>query len=93
MNPDVSVAEFGVGPRNVKVSPNPFTESTLLKFDNKTNETLTLVVYDVLGQIVREFKNISTDKVIIQRKNLSAETYYYQFMGESGSDTGQFIVE
>jgi hypothetical protein len=82
-----------IGKRNVKVTPNPFTESTVLEFDNKNNEALILLLYDITGKVVREYKEIRGNKVIIRRKNLIAGTYYYQLKGEQGSNAGQFMVE
>ncbi|MBL4658489.1 MAG: T9SS type A sorting domain-containing protein, partial [Flavobacteriales bacterium] len=93
VNSIVGITDFNTGPRNVKISPNPFTESTLLEFENKSKEHLSLTIYDGSGRLVREYHEINTESLVIERDGLSSGSYYFQLEGNSGRDAGKFIIE
>jgi len=57
------------------VSPNPFSTQTTLQ----TNEELkdaTLIIYNSLGQQVKQIQNISGSTISLQRDNLSGGLYF-----------------
>jgi len=60
------------------VYPNPFANYTTLEFDNTQHERHTLVFYDIQGQLVRTINNITTDKVIVNKKDLKSGLYFFQ---------------
>jgi len=63
------------GEYKVSIFPNPFSTETILKADDFfTNGTLT--AYSVGGQKVKEIKNISGQKYIFNRENLSSGIYF-----------------
>ena len=53
--------------------PNPFNPSTEIKFSLPSTEKVHLVVYDLLGNVVREMVN----------EELSPGKYTYKWMGEN----------
>lgn len=61
-----------------KLYPNPTNQSATLEFNNPTKLNCTLTLYDLHGQIVRTVKNITTDKVEIERQNLIDGLYFFQ---------------
>lgn len=73
--------------------PNPFTVSTVLEFENTDSEDLQLVIFDISGRTVQEHENITGNKVVIQRENLSSGTYYVHLIGESIRINTRLIVE
>ena len=60
------------------VYPNPLTNFTTFEFDNIKHENHTLVLYDIQGQQVRTINNITSDKVIVKKKNLKSGLYFFQ---------------
>lgn len=91
---------FGIGisesfyNNSIIISPNPFTHRTILEFENSINKNLDFVLFDIEGKVVRTINNISTDKVTIERENLSTGLYIYQLLhNERIQSTGKLIIE
>ncbi|MFN3840417.1 MAG: T9SS type A sorting domain-containing protein [Cyclobacteriaceae bacterium] len=60
---------------NLTIFPNPFSTQTTLQTDNIfTNATLT--VFNSLGQAVRQIHNLSGQKIIFHRDNLTSGLYF-----------------
>ena len=66
----------------ISVYPNPLTDFTTLEFENLTRESHTLTLYDTQGQLVRTISNITSDKLIIRRKNLTSGLYILQLRND-----------
>jgi hypothetical protein len=76
-----------------KLYPNPTNQSTTLEFSNPTQNCI-LTLYDLRGQVVRTIKNITSDKVVIERQSLTSGLYFFQL----GTDrqtiaTGKLTIE
>lgn len=90
----LSVNEFSSGQNNFKLYPNPTNKFATLEFDNSKKESCNLTIYNVFGQIVRTIKEITTDKVIIERQNLTNGLYFFRIDAESKTiATGKLIIE
>lgn len=66
--------QFDASPKHFDASPNPFSEqliirSTLLKNNCK------VLIYNSLGQLEKEIKNINSESIIIKRDNLRNGIY------------------
>ena len=62
----------------ISVYPNPFTDFSTLEFNNPGHNNHTLTIYDLQGQLVRTIPHITTNKVIIKRKDLARGHYFFQ---------------
>jgi len=62
---------------NFKISPNPFTNETLLQTD-KTLRNASLTISNSIGQQVKQIKNISGQSIILNRGNLPSGLYFVQ---------------
>lgn len=86
------VQYYSLNPMQVKIQPNPFSTNAVFNFNNPTNSEFELVLSDLNGNMVRSLK-INTNTVNIDRSNLAAGVYIYRLTGESGSQSGKFIIQ
>jgi hypothetical protein len=79
---------------NYRIYPNPTTLSATLEFKNPTKQECTLTLYDLHGQLLRTIKNITTDKVEIERQSLASGLYFFQLRTEKQIiATGKLTIE
>ena len=73
--------------------PNPFNPTTTIKFDVQDNETATLTIFNVKGQIVqnRSFES-GTHNFEWNAQNVSSGVYYYQLKSSSYTNTKKMIL-
>lgn len=77
-----------------RVYPNPINNACTFEFNNPNKEKLNLVLYNSLGQIIREFTDIKTNKFIFKKANLSSGFYFYSISNDSEVlDEGKLIIE
>lgn len=69
-------------PGDYKIYPNPVVQSSTLEFSNPLNENCSLELYDSHGKMVERVTNITTNKVEIERKELSSGLYYFRLFSE-----------
>ncbi|MBI5219303.1 MAG: T9SS type A sorting domain-containing protein [Bacteroidia bacterium] len=74
------------------IYPNPFTENTLVEFSNPDNFPYSLSVSDITGKIVKYRENISDNKILIKKENLSKGLYFIELKGKK-IFRGKIIVE
>ena len=65
--------EFGL-----KVFPNPMSENAIIIFANPDNERHTLIFYNSEGKVIREFVDITSERVFFKRNNLVSGLYFFQ---------------
>ena len=72
---------------------SPITRTFIRKYyPNKKNHSLT--IYDYQGKIVQNTNNITTDKIIIERKELSNGLYLFKLnTDEKIIATGKIIIK
>ncbi|HQF27623.1 MAG TPA: T9SS type A sorting domain-containing protein [Bacteroidia bacterium] len=58
----------------ISIYPNPFTQTTKIRLDQKLNDA-SLSIYNSVGQLVKQLKNISSQEVTLQRDNLPSGMY------------------
>jgi len=74
--------------------PNPFNNSATLIFKNSKNESHTLTLYDIHGRLVQTINDITTNRVEIERKNLTNGLYFFQLRTDREVlSTGKLIIE
>jgi hypothetical protein len=78
---------------NYRVTPNPFTESTVLSFENPLHEINILKIFNIQGQLIRENSNIKGNEIKIDREMMNDGIYFFQIMNERRIvATGNLIV-
>ena len=60
------------------LNPNPFNDCTWLIFNNLTNEKLVMKIYNSNGQLVKTISSIYTDRVRIEKDNLTNGVYFFK---------------
>jgi len=79
---------------DVIVYPNPFTKSTTIKFENPEKDNCRLTIYNTFGQIIRIINNITTDKIVMERKSMVNGLYFFQLRTDRKiQSAGKLIVE
>jgi len=89
-----SVAEIPASSQSmVRVIPNPFNSKADIVFDNESNQTYHLVIYNTAG---KELLHTTTNmnRISIERKNLAEGMYYFRLLpeGKAKSYSGRFII-
>ncbi len=78
---------------DLRLSPNPFNQNTTLSFKNPTQQPCNLHIIDPTGRLVRTYKAITTDKITIDKNELSPGFYTYQLQHPKGDFIGKMIIE
>jgi hypothetical protein len=79
---------------NFSVYPNPFSQQTILKFNNPGKIKFSFYIYDAHGALVQKAKNIFSDNIFITRKNLGSGLYFFQLVNEKGEiNSGRIAIE
>jgi hypothetical protein len=52
-----------------------------------------LVVYDMLGNKVREVKNITSNQVLVEKGNLNAGVYFVELQGADRLYRGRVMID
>jgi len=82
-NPCVSNISIGIQELNnslVSISPNPFNESTMVKFISGERPERMLLI-DISGRVVQEFI-VNNDEILIEKGSLSPGSYFLVFQGQ-----------
>ena len=86
-----SISEFEDG--QLKIYPNPFDRSTTLEFSNDRLESFNLEVYNMLGNRVRRVENIVSNKVVLEKGDLTSGIYFIELRSETQTLKGKVLVE
>lgn len=88
----VSVEETPDYKSSISLQPNPFTASTVVKFDVPIING-TLYVYDQIGQPVAMFDHVNGTSFLLNRNSLAAGVYVLRVVAHAGEVmTKKFIV-
>ncbi len=80
--------------QSVNFYPNPFSEQTILEFDNPNKEIHQLSIYDVQGRLINTYPEISGSKVVVERNGLPGGLYFFELeSSEAFVASGKLIVE
>lgn len=86
--------EVAVNSLQVSASPNPFSAETLIRYDFPVSESLSMIVFNTLGQAVRTLNGLpSNGSLRFEKGELTKGVYYYAFY-ENGQLKArkQFII-
>ena len=84
----LSITDFGTGKENIKLFPNP-TNGTL--GFNTAIDVNTVSVYDSMGRLVKEFRNLTTNKINLE--GLSDGIYALRLEGDQGFYTKKIVLK
>ncbi len=74
------------------ISPNPFSDATILTIDGVITTPLNLLISNAEGQLVQIVK-ITNNSTQINRSNLPAGLYFYQILNNKQTiTTGKFVI-
>ncbi len=77
----------------VKLSPNPFKESTILSFSNLKNDNFNLQILDITGRIVRKTDKLEGNSIKIEKGNLVSGVYFVQINQGNNTWNKKLIIE
>jgi flagellar hook assembly protein FlgD len=87
------IAETNIG-EAIKIYPNPFSENTMLTFENPKGEECILTIYDSKGKVVKTIDQIDNGQFKIERNNLPDGIYYFDVHSESAFfGNGKFVLQ
>jgi hypothetical protein len=76
--------------------PNPFNPKTLIKYDIAKNGFVKIVIYDLLGRVVKElvnnFKSAGTYSVEFDGTNLASGVYIYRMESGNFADNKKMVL-
>jgi hypothetical protein len=76
--------------------PNPFNPSTSIQYGLPARSTVRLVIYNVLGQVVKELINIEQPagiQAIVWNSNVTSGLYFYRLEATSLDNPSKRFVE
>lgn len=67
--------------------PNPMNDMATLTFENAENSNYTLTLFDINGQLVQTYKDITSGHVIIERAGLNDGLYFFKLSARGQTQT------
>ncbi len=77
------VDELIDGGVELSVFPNPMDESALLRINNRFNASISVQLVSATGQLVRDYGNVQSTQLTVQRNGLSSGLYFVQVSDEN----------
>jgi hypothetical protein len=79
---------------NITITPNPFSHTTTIKFNNPKGISYSLQLFDMRGILVKHISNIKNNFVVIEKESLSPGMYIFKLTSEKGNiSSGKLVVE
>lgn len=72
-----SILEPEINTDQVIIFPNPMNNSSIIKFNNPSQEKFEIKLFDFSGQLVRTIKCISNGEIVINKGNLNSGIYLF----------------
>ena len=79
--------------KDITFTPNPFNNSTTITFPNKKAETYKLEVFDMLGNRLIRTEHIVTDKLSLEKGELTPGIYFIELSSETQTLKGKVLIE
>lgn len=86
------VEELVDGGVELSLYPNPMSENTTLKINNRFNANISISLIDPAGKMVRDYGNVTETQLSIERSGLSAGMYFVQVMDEDRILTREKLI-
>ncbi|MGB1205684.1 MAG: T9SS type A sorting domain-containing protein [Chitinophagales bacterium] len=79
---------------NSIISPNPAADKAFLTFDNPNGAIYKIEIYDIIGNQVKEYNAVSTNKLELDVTDFDEGMYFYFIIeGEQQMSTGRLFVK
>ena len=90
----VGIKDVGSG-NSLYIYPNPAKDYVVVEFNNPTQESYTLKLYDVQGRTVKRITNITANQITITTEHLNSGLYFFHLYGTKNNidNTGKLVVE
>lgn len=89
-----SVSENNNNKYEIIIAPNPMENSTQISFPNKIEQNSRLDIINTFGQTVKQFENISSNNIQIEKSSLTSGTYIIRlFNNERIFATKKLIIK
>jgi len=86
----VEVGEIGTS-TGVRIYPNPTSDNLTIEFPEQNSKHYTIIIMNVVGEIVKEQK--STSSKIVNMENLNSGLYFLQLIGDDISNAVYKVVK
>lgn len=74
--------------------PMPLTNEATLQVGGYSSEAYSVAIYNLNGQLIRNYQNVNTRKLLIQKNNMPTGMYTYHLITSDGAITsGKFMVK
>jgi hypothetical protein len=67
--------------KGLEIYPNPFDETTLIRFNNPEEEPYRLILTDLSGKVYRIVDNIMVSEYILEKRDLNTGFYFVELRG------------
>ena len=76
------------------VYPSPFNQSTTIEFNNPEKQNCKLNIVNAYGKNILSIGNITSNKVVVEKKNMASGLYFFQIMSKDKViSSGKLILE
>ncbi|HIA07299.1 MAG TPA: T9SS type A sorting domain-containing protein [Flavobacteriales bacterium] len=75
------------------IYPNPFTESTLIEFENTAGTSFELRVLDLSGKLIRERSAITGTRFVFRRDGMANGIYFLELRSKDQVFLGKLVLE
>ena len=89
---DVSLNQNDFSEREFKVSPNPFSNQTIVEFSNPNSEKYNLMLFDISGRLVKSITTIN-NSITLNRNKLSHGMYSLKLVNSKETMFSKLIIE
>ena len=77
----------------VVIYPNPFTESTVIAFENTAGASFELRVLDLSGKLIRERSGITGTRFVFRRDGMANGIYFLELRSKDQVFLGKLVLE
>ena len=75
------------------IYPNPFSESTVIEFDNSAGEVFELYVFDMASRLIKHRKGITGNRYEFSRGGISDGIYFLELRSPNKTYLGKLMIE
>lgn len=80
------------GSLQISLEPNPFDQTTLLRFANPGHQSYQADLLDMQGRLLRRYADIRTGELTIERGQLPAGQYMVRLYGDHGQVVRRMVI-
>lgn len=93
LKPDINLYTLSNFKEKITIQPNPFTEQTVIKFENVTKEQYKLQLFDYTGKPVTKIYHTHTATFTIEAGGLEKGLYFFRLTSKTKAFVGKLIIQ